>query len=45
MFGYTKIYLRGYLHLKAKGRSPKKCSDVIGGNKWYLAFGYTPKNK
>jgi hypothetical protein len=33
--------LRGYLHLEAKGRSPKKCSDVIGGNKWYPAFGYT----
>ena len=37
--------LRGCLHLEAKGQSPKKCSNVIGGNKWYPAFGYTPKNK
>jgi hypothetical protein len=33
--------IRGCLHLEAKGQSPKKCSDVIGGNKWYPAFGYT----
>jgi hypothetical protein len=33
--------LRDCLHLEAKGQSPKKCSDVIGGNKWYPAFGYT----
>jgi hypothetical protein len=39
--GYFETGLRGYLHLKAKGRSSKKCSDVIGGNKWYPVFGYT----
>jgi hypothetical protein len=33
------------LHLEEKGQSPKKCSDVIGGNKWYLVFEYTSKNK
>jgi hypothetical protein len=39
-FDSTREQLKGCLHLEAKGRSPKKCSDVIGGNKWYLAFGY-----
>ena len=38
-------YLRGYLHLEAKGLSPKKYINVIGGNRWYPAFGYMPKNK
>jgi hypothetical protein len=33
--------LRGCLHLEAKGWSPKKCTDVIAGNKWYPTFVYT----
>jgi hypothetical protein len=44
----SRVYvqeLRGCLHLEAKGWSPKKCCNVIGGNKWYPTFGYTPKNK
>jgi hypothetical protein len=36
---------RGYIYLEAKGWSPKKCNDEIGGNKWCPAFGYTPENK
>jgi hypothetical protein len=39
------VSLRGYLHLKAKGRSPKNWSIMIGRKKWYLVFGYTPRNK
>jgi hypothetical protein len=39
------IQLRGCLHLETKGRSPKKWSVMIGGNKWYPIFGYTPRNK
>jgi hypothetical protein len=32
---------KGLFTSRDKGRSPKKCRDVIGGNKWYPAFGYT----
>jgi hypothetical protein len=33
--------IRGCLYLEAKGMSTKKCSDGVGGNKWYPTFGYT----
>jgi hypothetical protein len=35
----------GGLQLEANGWSPKKWSVIIGRNKRYPDFGYTPRNK